>query len=90
MSTSCTSCNKKLEDSDSYLNCDFCGNSFHAKCCDISNTKYKSLLSIRDMVTWMCPSCTKLKPLDKLNMIFQSQKSLEQKVENLSKEFEDL
>ena len=85
-SGNCATCSKSLDVSDNPLKCDLCGNQFHPKCCEISNTKLKSLNAIREMVTWMCPGCSKMNPIDKLNIIFQGQVALEKKVDALAKE----
>ena len=86
----CGVCSKPLEDSDSTLKCDLCAKELHSKCCEISNTKLKSLLAVRDMVTWICPSCTKMNPMEKLNLILQGQITLEKKVDVLSKEVAEM
>ena len=88
MAATCFQCKKDLEDSQ--LRCDLCYNSYHPKCCDVSNTKLKALVSIRDMVTWMCPTCTKLNPIEKLNLILGVQKELQGKLDKLSKDVEEM
>ena len=82
----CNICNKKLEETENSLLCDFCGKLFHAKCCEIPAAKAKSLIAVREMVTWFCPTCSKLKPLDKLNIVLQTQNHFEKRLTDLSNE----
>ena len=86
----CGNCSKRLEDTENTLTCDFCAKDFHPKSCDLPNPKFKALLSFREMVTWMCPTCSKMKPLEKLNVLFESQKALEKKVDSLVKDVQEL
>ena len=86
----CMICSNGLEDTDNLLKSDLCGRELHSKCCEISNTKLKSLLAVREMVTWMCPPCAKMNPMEKLNMIFQGQIALEKKVTELTKEVAEM
>ena len=77
---------KKLDEAENILTCDFCTKLFHGKCCDIPNAKLKSLISVREMVTWFSPTYSKLKPLEKLNILLQTQGQFEKRLTDLGNE----
>lgn len=89
----CGSCANLVSDGDKGLCCDACQRWFHINCLNISISKFKSIVTVQNIVRWFCSQCDAkvISALSKLAMLEAKVADLEAKIElNIEKKIEDM
>lgn len=85
MSTNCKSCNKKVRDSESGLQCDYCDGWFHPKCISISEEQYNHLKALGEFSFWFCDADKK-----KISNFIKKKKNDETILDEMKSSFKEI